>query len=77
MKTTMPSISVAALLGSAQAAYATSTNTVYSSGYLVLIFFGICALVVVFQLIPAIMMLFGMIKAVLTGKTKETVRQLK
>lgn len=77
MKTRSPIISLAALLGTSQAAYATSTNTIYSSGYLVLIFFGICALVVLFQLIPAILMLIGMVKAMVTGKTRETVRQLK
>lgn len=43
-------------------AFAASTTRVYSSGALVLVFLGFCALVVVAQLIPAIMTLIGMIK---------------
>ena len=43
-------------------AFAASATRVYSSGALVLVFLGFCALVVVAQLIPAIMTLIGMIK---------------
>ena len=43
-------------------AFAASTTRVYSSGALVLVFLGFCALVVVAQLIPAILTLVGMIK---------------
>jgi ABC-type glycerol-3-phosphate transport system permease component len=57
-----------ALLGSSQAAYAASTHTTYSSGWLVLAFFGLCALVVTVQLIPAIMLLAGMLKGLLSSK---------
>ncbi len=46
------------------AAHAASTSKVYSSGILVLIFLGFCALVVIAQLIPAIITLVGMIKGV-------------
>ncbi len=46
------------------AAHAASTNKVYSSGILVLVFLGFCALVVIAQLIPAIITLVGMIKGV-------------
>jgi hypothetical protein len=65
-----------ALLGSSQAAQAASTHTTYSSGWLVLAFFGLCALVVTVQLIPAIMLLAGMLKGLLSNKSKVTVRQL-
>ena len=65
-----------ALLGSSQAAHAASTHTTYSSGWLVLAFFGLCALVVTVQLIPAIMLLAGMLKGLLTSKESKPVRQL-
>ncbi|MBP1729538.1 MAG: hypothetical protein H6Q56_1911 [Deltaproteobacteria bacterium] len=65
-----------ALLGSTQAAHAASTHTTYSSGWLVLAFFGLCALVVTVQLIPAIMLLAGMLKGLLTSKESKPVRQL-
>jgi hypothetical protein len=65
-----------ALLGSTQAAHAASTHTTYSSGWLVLAFFGLCALVVTVQLIPALMMLAGMLKGLLSSKESKAVRQL-
>ena len=43
-------------------AFAVDTAKVYSSGILVLVFLGICALFVVSQMIPAIILLCGMIK---------------
>ena len=70
-------IIVTAVLGTVQASYATSTNTIYSSGWLVLAFFGLCALVVTVQLIPALIMLAGMLKALLAGKQSVSVRQTK
>ena len=65
-----------ALLGSSQAAHAASTHTTYSSGWLVLAFFGLCALVVTVQLIPAIVLLAGMLKGLLSNKERKAVRQL-
>ena len=53
-------------------AFAADTHRVYSSGILVLVFLGFCALVVVAQLIPALITLVGMIKSAVTGaKEKE------
>ena len=49
-------------LTAATPAFAAATTRVYSSGLLVLVFLGFCALVVVAQLIPAIISLVGMIK---------------
>lgn len=43
-------------------AFAVDTTKVYSSGILVLVFLGICALFVVSQMIPAIILLCGMVK---------------
>ena len=65
-----------ALLGSSQAAHAATTHTTYSSGWLVLAFFGLCALVVTVQLIPAIVLLAGMLKGLLSNKERKAVRQL-
>lgn len=68
-------MTMAALLGSSQAAHAASTNVIYTSGWLVIAFFGLCALVVTVQLIPALMLLAGMLKGLLTNKEAKTVRQ--
>jgi hypothetical protein len=50
------------LLATVPCAFAATTTKVYSSGVLILAFLGMCALVVVIQLIPAIVVLFGMVK---------------
>lgn len=68
-------MTIVALLGSAQAAYAASTNTIYTSGWLVLAFFGFCALVVTVQLMPAIMLVVGMLKGLLSNKERGTATQ--
>ncbi len=51
-----------ALVLMAVPALAADTSTTYTSGILVLAFVGICALLVVAQLLPAIRSLFGMTK---------------
>ncbi|BCS54391.1 hypothetical protein [Geobacter sp. SVR] len=53
------------------AAHAASTNKVYMSGTLILLFLGFCALVVVIQLMPAIATLYGMIKGALSGSKQK------
>ena len=53
-------------------ASAGTTNKVFVSGPLILLFLGFCALVVVVQCIPAIIMLFGMIKGAASKKVKVT-----
>ena len=68
-------MTITALLCSTQAAHAASTSTIYTSGWLVLAFFGLCALVVTVQLIPALIMLAGMLKALVSEKDKVKVRQ--
>lgn len=45
-------------------AWAVDTTQVYSSGLLVLLFVGLCALVVLAQMVPAAMLLSGMISQV-------------
>ena len=51
-------------------AYAATDTRTDSSGLLVAVFFGFCALVVIAQLIPAVLTLVGMIKG-LVKVTKE------
>lgn len=65
---------ISALLGTAQVANAASTNTIYTSGWLVLAFFGLCALVVTVQLIPALIMLAGMLKGALSRDKSKAIR---
>jgi hypothetical protein len=48
---------------------AAAGQKVYSSGILVLLFLGFCALVVVLQMIPAMMHIYGMIKGVASKKS--------
>jgi hypothetical protein len=61
-------------LATSTGAHAAATQTVYSSGILVLAFLGFCALVVVIQLIPAIITLYGMIKSAVSSRNTETVK---
>lgn len=51
---------------------AVDTAVVYKSGVLVSIFVGICGLIVVVQLVPALMLLMGFIKALMFRKEKAT-----
>jgi hypothetical protein len=51
-------------------AFAVDTTKTYSSGILVGVFLGFCALIVVVQLMPAIMMLIGFVKGLLKGQAK-------
>jgi hypothetical protein len=51
-------------------AMAVDTAKVYSSGILILVFIGICALVVLFQMIPAILLLLGMVKGMVNNLFK-------
>jgi len=59
----------------ASPAFAVDTTKTYSSGLLVGIFLGFCALIVVVQLMPTIMLLYGFIKGLVKGSSKQTSRQ--
>ncbi len=50
------------VLASALPAYAVDTTKTYQSGILVVAFLGVCALIVVAQLLPSLVMLFSWIK---------------
>ena len=49
-------------------AFAVDTAQTYTSGLLVLLFVGFCALIIVMQLVPAVLTLLGMTKAVAQGR---------
>ena len=70
----MKAILFTVLLLTPMTAFAVSTSVTYSSGILVLLFVGFCALIVVMQIIPAILILFGAIKAVKPVGKKVTVK---
>ncbi len=53
-------------------AFAVDTAQTYTSGILILLFVGFCALIIVAQLVPAVLTLFGMTKAVAQGGRKVT-----
>ena len=72
MKKLNLSLTTLALSLAATPAFAASTQRVYNSGILVLVFIGFCALVVVAQMIPAIITLFGIIKGAVTARKQET-----
>lgn len=54
----------------ASPAFAVDTAVTYSSGLLVLLFVGFCALIIVAQLVPAVLALFGMTKAATRSSRK-------
>ncbi|PLY10593.1 MAG: hypothetical protein C0624_02315 [Desulfuromonas sp.] len=51
--------------------WAVDTTQTYTSGILVLLFVGFCALIVVVQLIPAMLMLYGWVKGLMTAQKLE------
>lgn len=53
-------------LATASGSLAAATTKANSSGILLFAFLGLCALVVVAQLIPAIVVMFGMVKGLAT-----------
>jgi hypothetical protein len=56
-----------ALVLTAVPAFAVDTAKVYSSGLLIAVFVGVCALLVISQMIPAILLLLGMIKGLVSN----------
>lgn len=51
--------------------WAVDTTKTYTSGVLVLLFMGVCALIVVVQLLPALTMLYGWIKGLTSSQNVE------
>ncbi len=56
-----------ALVLTAVPAFAVDTTKVYSSGLLIAVFVGVCALLVISQMIPAILLLLGMVKGLVSN----------
>ena len=69
-KSTLTALCSAMTMGLATStgAYAATTQKVYSSGILVLVFIGFVALVVVVQMIPAIITLCGMLRSLAANR---------
>lgn len=63
-------------LAAANIAFAAGSERVYSSGILVLLFFGFLALVVVGQLLPAIMTLIGAIKGLAKRREEDEIAKV-
>lgn len=51
--------------------FAGDATVVYKSGFLVSVFVGVLALIVVVQLFPALVMIFGFIQALVAGYGKK------
>lgn len=69
MKKTLRNALIALLICSSSAFAASTAAANTDGGMLVALFFGFFALIVVFQLIPAVMMFIGMIKALFRDKS--------
>jgi hypothetical protein len=77
MKTSATLITSLSLWLAAVPAFAVDTTKVYTSGIMVIIFLGICALIVIAQLVPALLILMGSVKSLIKGalKNKGTVEE--
>jgi hypothetical protein len=77
MKTSATLITSLSLWLAAVPAFAVDTTKVYTSGIMVIIFLGICALIVIAQLVPALLILMGSVKSFIRGalKNKGTVEE--
>lgn len=62
---------MAMLMTTVTPAFAVDTTKTYSSGILVGIFLGFCALIVVVQLVPTIMLLVGFVKGLIKDHAKQ------
>ena len=69
MKKELITTSFLGLTASPAFAGAIDTSMTYSSGILVALFLGFCAMIVVIQLVPTIIMCYGFAKALFTGKS--------
>lgn len=67
-------LTLSALFGSASKLLAATTERIDTSSFLIWAFLGMCALIVIVQLIPAMMLVFGMIKAVFSNSEREQVK---
>ncbi len=73
MKTRLLILTSALLLGPATLAMAEAGVRQDHSSYLAWAFLGMCALIVIVQLMPVAVLTFGLVKGLLKGKDKEQV----
>ena len=70
LKTSLIALTLTLLAGSPALAAYVDTSRTYSSGLLIGLFLGFCALIVVMQLVPSLIMLYGFIKGVFSKEAK-------
>lgn len=67
-------LTLSALFGFATNLLAATGERVDTSSFLIWAFLGMCALIVIVQLMPAMMLVFGMLKAVFSNSEREQVK---
>ena len=70
LKTSLIALTLTLLASSPALAAHIDTSRTYSSGLLIGLFLGFCALIVVMQLVPSLIMLYGFIKGVFSKEAK-------
>ena len=70
LKTALTGLTLSLLASSPALAAHIDTSRTYSSGLLVGLFLGFCALIVVMQLVPSLIMLYGFIKGAFSKESK-------
>ena len=63
---------IIALLGGVVPAFAAGTGVAKGSSFLLILFLGFFALIVVFQFIPGLILFFSMLKGLFTAAPKKT-----
>lgn len=73
MKTTLRMmLTIVALLGTTPLAYAAATAAKDGSHLAIMVFLGMCALIVVVQLFPVLFMAYGLLKGLVTDRKHGT-----
>jgi hypothetical protein len=75
LKTSLIALTLTLLAGSPALAAYVDTSRTYSSGILIGLFLGFCALIVVVQLVPSIMMLVAFIREAMAKRQAKPRRQ--
>jgi hypothetical protein len=70
LKTALVGMTLTLLAASPALAAHVDTSRTYSSGLLVGLFLGFCALIVVVQLVPSLIMLIGFVKGAFSRESK-------
>ena len=70
------SLATAALLAPATQAMAAAGTRQDNSQFLVWAFLGMCALIVIIQLMPVVMLAYGLVKGLLKGKAETAAKEV-